>query len=136
MFQGPLLYLRWMILNWSYLDKMLIYSLEIILPIDVDDGNVVEEDWPMDDNVVGNTVDEFTAWGVLWDVAVWSPVVDACWDGVDWGCVVESMDVTVLRRVVMVVSSVELIASHTTLAASARSTSWKQKFSPGSSSFE
>ena len=65
MFQGPLLYLRWMILNWSYLDKMLIYSLEIILPIDVDDGNVVEEDWPMDDNVVGNTVDEFTAWGVL-----------------------------------------------------------------------
>ena len=44
---------------------MLIYSLEIILPIDVDDGNVIEKDWPMDDNVVGKTVDEFTAWGVL-----------------------------------------------------------------------
>ena len=44
MFQGPPLYLRWKILNWLYLDKMLIYSLEIILPIDVDDGNVVEED--------------------------------------------------------------------------------------------
>ena len=48
----------------------------------------------------------------------------------------ESMVEMVLKRVVMVVSSVELMASQTTLAASARSTSWKQKFSPGSSSLE
>ena len=65
MFPGPPLYLRRKILKISRL-KLNPAQVQIsILPIDVVDENVVVEDCPKDDNVVGKIVVEFTECGVL-----------------------------------------------------------------------